>query len=89
MAEIQDRPLKPVGITKEMRIVAQDVIAKCVLQSLANESISWEDYPALGQFDWQRVVSFAEYNVEIHAPNEEKFDKAMAVLAKRAENEES
>jgi hypothetical protein len=76
--------MKPV-VTKEMRRVAQDVIAAAVECAINQRDVGWEDYPTVAEDDWERIVAFAKYNSQYHAPSPEKLHEALVSLALRAD----
>lgn len=64
---------------KAIRIVARHAIANA-----AAIDIDWEDYPELGERDWEAVE--AEINRLTPTPDLDRFDKAYELLAARAEH---
>lgn len=58
-------------------VVARHAIAAIVLQ------ISWEDYPEIGEHDWDRLIEHLDAIAPF--PEEELFETALLHLGERAE----
>jgi hypothetical protein len=76
-------------IGKYERVVALDVIARSLKSALDRDIVSWEDYPEVGQYSWERIVEYAEYNSGYHAPTADDLAEAIKVLGARAAKEAS
>lgn len=69
-------PLAPTEeqVNEAIEIVAQHAIAAAV----SSGTVDWEDYPELGEHDWERVLTRMEMNADYPDPDE--FDAAYKLL---------
>lgn len=58
------------------------IIARHAISNAAGMDIDWEDYPELGERDWEAVK--AEINRLTPIPDLDRFDKAYEALSARA-----
>lgn len=67
---------------------AVDVIAKNLLTSCAAVcEKDWEDYPDLGENDWEQVRNRVRDLVDLLAPSPPEYEAAYEYLAERARGE--
>ena len=57
---------------------AMIIVARAILAH-ATWNVEWEDYPDIGQYDFDRIVSYAK----LIAPYPDKLDEALDVLERR------
>lgn len=65
----------------------QTVARKVLVAQLEDVANLWEDYPDLGEWDWEAVVEEVKRIADDLAPDEGNYERAYAQLAARAEND--
>ena len=71
------------GFEDSLVEIATIVVARQVLQ-FGLDQVEWEDFPDIGEHDWERVMARAKDLAE--APERDEFDRAYALLKERAEH---
>lgn len=61
---------------------AIDIVARHVLACMAAEGVDWEDYPEIGEYDWERVAD--RIDVIAPFPDAEQSERAYAHLTEPA-----
>lgn len=72
---------------------AIDVIAKQAIKAATDDSpgytVSWENYPEIGENDWARVVERVDEITALIAPDQPEFEAAYDYLMDRAKGVEA
>jgi hypothetical protein len=67
--------------TEEMSVEeAIDVVVQHARAAALEDALAWEDYPEIGEFDWDEIIGRASSPY----PEHEKFLEAYKLLAARA-----
>jgi hypothetical protein len=65
-------------IDHAIKVVAREIVSKV--------SPDWEDYPEIGEHDWERIVAEVKKLTKATEPTLEEFTQAWVELSNRAEH---
>jgi hypothetical protein len=75
------------SVRKAISVVAHHLLADALDAAISAENIGWEDYPEIGENDFDKVVTRAGLLADKLRPSEDEYEAAYAVLVDRAEEE--
>ena len=76
---------------KALSLIAGAVASTAIAEAITSESISWEDFPEIGENDWSLIVSSVMLFAAGINPAPDDFTEAVALLeslAKESVNED-
>jgi hypothetical protein len=74
------------SVRKAISVLAHHVVAEALDAAIGAENIGWEDYPEVGENDFDKVVTRAGKLADRLRPSEDEYEQAYAVLADRADS---
>jgi hypothetical protein len=73
--------------SRALKIVAADAAAKALANAEEYQAVGWEDYPEIGENDWDQVSKLVAAVSEKLQPHEQDVAEALELLESYAEKE--
>lgn len=70
-----------------MYVMTQDMTSKLLKMGLDHGLVRWEDYPEVGEDDWDKIVDTLHEVADDMIPTKHDFNRAYGLLADRTEVE--